>query len=88
MRITLGELKKFSDATKIDPLKLKEDDIWPVLRLAAWLHGKKTEREFNEFLDLDTEEIALKLKETVEGLKDFFHKITLPLQDVQTSDNG
>jgi hypothetical protein len=74
MRITLGELRRFSQATKIDPTKLG-DDIWSALRLAAWLHGKKTEKEFEEFLDQDADSLGLALKELQEALQDFFGKI-------------
>jgi hypothetical protein len=74
IRITLGELRRFSQATKIDPTKLT-DDIWGALRLAAWLHGKKTEKEFEEFLDQDADSLGLALKELQEALADFFGKI-------------
>jgi hypothetical protein len=74
IRITLGELRRFSQATKIDPAKLA-DDIWGALRLAAWLHGKRTEKEFEEFLDQDADALGLALKELQEALQDFFAKI-------------
>jgi hypothetical protein len=74
IRITLGELRRFSQATKIDPTKLT-DDIWSTLRLAAWLHGKKTEKEYEEFLDQDPDALGLALKELQEALTDFFGKI-------------